>query len=58
MDLHEIIAEAQDILSDASVGEQAGDLEEVYNQMDKLHDLLVEEFVPMKAPVCESSNGT
>ena len=61
MDLHKIIAEAQDILNDAITADEAGDLKEAYNQMDKLHDLLVEEFVPIEAPVCEpseSSNGS
>lgn len=50
MDLHEIILEAQDILNDAIVGEEGGDLKKAYNQIDKLHDLLVEEFVPMEHP--------
>lgn len=50
MDLHEIIVESQDILNDAIVADEAGDLKEAYNQMDKLHDLLVEEFVPMEHP--------
>jgi len=50
MDLHEIISEASNIINDAVVGEEGGDLDEAYNQMDKLHDLLVEEFVPMEHP--------
>ena len=50
MDLHEIIEEAQNILNNVIVGEQDGDLDEAYNQMDKLHDLLIEEFIPMEHP--------
>lgn len=50
MDLHEIISEAQDIINDAVVGEHGGDLDEAYNQLDKLHNLLAEEFVPMEHP--------
>ena len=47
MDLHKIIVEAQDILNDAFVGEQGGDLKEAHNQIKKLYELLVEEFVPL-----------
>ena len=50
MNLHEIIVEVQDVLNDAIAADEAGDLKEAYEQLDKLHDLLVEEFVPMEHP--------
>lgn len=50
MNLHEIILEAQDILNDAIIADEAGDPKEAYQQLDKLHDLLVDEFVPLEHP--------
>jgi len=50
MDLHELIAQAADCAADAVCAEQNGDLSDAYDCLDRLHDLLTEELVPMERP--------
>ena len=58
MELHDLIGESQDCITDAITAEHRGDLSSAYNHIDRLYDLLTEEFVPMEAPVCESSESS
>ena len=50
MDLHELIQESQGCVADAICAEQEGDLSDAYDCLDRLHDLLTEELVPMERP--------
>ncbi len=50
MDLHELLEQGQDCIADAVSAEEDGDLAAAYDSLERLHDLLILEFVPMEHP--------
>ena len=50
MDLHELIEQVQDCITDAEFAEQEDELGSAYDYLNRLYGLLTEELVPMERP--------
>lgn len=58
MELSKLVEQVNTLSNQSVVCDHQGHEKDAYDRLDKIHDLLLEEFVPMERPECESSESS